>query len=182
MRFWMAARERGQHTDVISQAQARVFQIDAVRYMHMALPPDLTPAEVTSLRTSLPESVLGQSNGEFSRRNPPTFLRKMVAQVVSWFMAVAFIFLPLFAALLNSLLKYERDHQVTQRLLASVQNTAQNLGERGINAQMSVIRALDSPTGRRLVGTGFYLAEGIGGGLIDGYRNANGDALVRNPR
>jgi hypothetical protein len=166
--LWMTARN--QRPGVGSQA-IRTMQIDAVKYMHMALPQDLTAAEIASLRETMPQDVLYQSAHSENTAGPNN-LRKAVAQIVAWAMAITFFVSPLLLTLLNGLLKYERDHHLAERILANGINTVNGMGEYGAQLQTSLVRLRDGPMGRALVGTTVYVAEGIGGGLVDGYRDA----------
>ena len=174
VRLWMMARDPVRCPDPRWRAQARMMQIDAVRYMHMALPADLTAAETATIRGSVPHQVLSdQPNIQSDLK--PTALRRAVAQAVALVMAALVFLLPIMTLCINAALSYERDHHITGRVLARAQATVSGFGQYGFRLQSTLLHFLHSPRGERLVASGAYLVEGIAGGVMDGcgYQNAS---------
>ena len=168
IRLWMMAKDPTQYQDPHRRAQARTMQIDAVRYMHMSLPSDLTPMEASAIRSSLPREVLSDRIPAYNRAKP-TVLRRVVAQTVALLLALVIFFVPLLTSILNATLKYEREHRMTERLLVRAQHSVSNLGAYRAQVQSTLLHFLDSPAGRRVIKSGSYVVEGVAGGVVDGY-------------
>jgi len=154
------------------------MQIDAVKYMHMALPPDLSAAEIASIRACIPQQVLADVPTDHRKRRP-TALRRVVARVVALLMALLIFAVPLLTSLTNTLLKYERDHHVTERVFVSAQGALGRLFQYRVCLQATTLHFLSSPAGRGILTSGGYLVDGIAGGVLDGccgYREAPVDA------
>ena len=173
-RTWLSARTAAQQATA-DPALVRALHIDAVRYMTMSLPRDLTPQEMVLLRQGIPQDVLsplhlGQEVGPVR----PNGLRSSIAHITCWFMAMAFFFLPLLMTCINKALVFERQHQITERVLTNSLDLGTTLGERGADLQKSLQRFREGPLGGALVTGGFFLVEGIAGGVVDGVRSAQG--------
>ena len=168
IRLWVMAKDPTQYQDPLRCAQARTMQIDAVRYMHMSLPSDLTPIEASAIRASLPPEILSDHIPAYNRAKP-TVLRRVVAQTVALLLALVIFFVPLLTSTLNATLKYEREHRMTERLLVRAQHSVSNLGAYRAQVQLALLHFLDSPAGRRVIKSGSYVVEGIAGGIADGY-------------
>lgn len=85
----------------------------------MALPPDLTTAELEALRENMPQRLLdGQAEPEAPA---PTSIRRLTAwwtaSLLGWF----FFLIPLLTAVTSSAFRFERQHQVTERGWAFLQ-------------------------------------------------------------
>lgn len=167
VRLWMMARDPVRCPDPRWQTKARTMQIDAVRYMHMALPSDLSLGEAALIRATIPRQVLSDQSPSHHDLKP-TALRRSVAQVVASLMALFVFLLPLLTSLANILLRYERELHLTERILVCVQGTVRGLGQHGAHLQSSLVGFLNSSRGRRLMASGVYLVEGIAGGVMDG--------------
>ncbi|KIV78712.1 hypothetical protein PV11_06332 [Exophiala sideris] len=177
IRLWVTAKtqaEQGGDTNAL-----RSMHIDALRYMHMALPPTLTPLEVESLRASMSPQLIYQPPPvqETQAERPPSILRQGVARAVCWVIAGIFLILPILMAFLNRILQYERQHQVTERVLINGLDFTSALGERGLEVQKALTRFKDGRVGSACSGAGSWFVEGIIGGVNDGI-----DAVAQNRR
>ena len=167
MRLWMTARNPERCPDPRWQAQARTMQIDAVRYINMALPSDLSSAESALVRAAVPYQVLsGQSTIQNDLK--PTVLRSTVAQVVALLVAWLAFLLPLLTLLMNMLQQYERDHHITERLMLCAQAIVRGLGQYGFRLRSTLVHFLGSTRGQKFMASSAYLVEGIAGGVLDG--------------
>ena len=146
------------------------MHIDALRYMSMALPIDLTPLEIQTLRASMPRQLISQSNtsGEADVPRPPNLLRQSIAQAICWLFAGLLVILPIIMTLLNRLLQYERQHRLTERVIANGVQVTSNLGERGVEVHQALVRFRDGHVGGACVDLGSWAIEGIVGGVTDG--------------
>jgi hypothetical protein len=170
IRLWITAKAQAEQAG--DSAALRSMHIDAMRYMHMALPQDLTPLEIECLRASMsPALFRTTSQGhtqELPPRRSPSVLRKAVAQMVCWFFAIFLFIIPFFMNLLNRLLQFERQHQMTEKILSGSFDLGSCLGEPGSQLQRSFLRFKDSPLGESCVSAGVWVAEGFIGGVNDG--------------
>lgn len=177
IRLWVTAKtqaEQGGDLDAL-----RSMHVDALRYMHMALPPTLTPLEVQSLRASMSPQLIYQPPPvqEIQAERPPSILRQGVARAVCWVIAGILLVLPFIMALLHRLLQFERQHQVTERVLINGLDLTSALGERGLELQKAFARFKDGRLGSACTGAGSWFVEGIIGGVNDGL-----DAVAQNRR
>lgn len=170
IRLWITARAQAEQSG--DSAALRSMHIDAMRYMHMALPQDLTPLEVECLRASMsPALFRSMSQGQLQESSPrrsPSVLRRAVAQMVCWVFAIFLFVMPLFMNLLNRVLQFERQHQMTEKILSGSFDLGSCLGEPGSQLQRSFLRFKDSPLGESCVNAGAWVAEGLIGGVNDG--------------
>jgi len=168
IRLWVTAKTQAeQGGDPIA---LRNMHIDALRYMHMALPRNLTPLEIDSLRASMSPPLLFQPADiqEMQRPRPPSVLRQGVARAVCWLVASVLLVLPVIMACLGRLLQFERQHQVTERVLTNGLDLTSTLGERGLDLQKAFARFKDGRLGGACAGAGSWFVEGIVGGVNDG--------------
>ena len=178
LRLWLMARDPARCPDVRWQAQARTMQIDAVRYMNMALPHDLSPTEAATIRASIPQEILSNQPSDYQHYRP-TALRKVVARIVALLIALFVFVVPLSMSLASTVLGYERDHRIAERVFASARKTFEGLFRYRTCLQAIIAHLLTSPMGRSVITFGSYLVDGVSGGVLDGccgYREAPADA------
>ena len=178
VRLWVTAKAQAEQRG--DATALRSMHIDALRYMHMALPPDLTPLEIQTLRASMPRQLLSQSatTGEAANdMRQPNLLRQSIAQAVCWLVAGLLLILPIIMALLHRLLQFERQHQVTERVLANGVQMTSTLGERGVELHQAMVRFKGGRVGGVCVDMGSWFIEGIVGGVTDGL-----DAVAQSQR
>lgn len=168
VRLWVAAKtqaEQGGNPNTL-----RSMHIDALRYMHMALPADLTPLEVDSLRASMSPQLVFPPTAiqELHGQRPPNALRQVVAQAICWLVAGVVLILPVLMTLLNRVLQLERQHQVTEKIIANGLDMTSTLGERGVALHKALLRFKAGRMGSACVDAGSWFLEGIIGGVNDG--------------
>ncbi|KIX99934.1 uncharacterized protein Z520_04572 [Fonsecaea multimorphosa CBS 102226] len=168
VRLWVNAKTQAEQGG--DPVALRSMHIDALRYMHMALPSDLTPLEIQTLRASMSTQLISQAENliEYRARRQPNILRQGVAQAVCWLVAGLLLVLPIIMTLLNRLLQFERDHQVTERVLANGIDLTSALGDRGAELHQAIVRFKDGRVGGACVELGSWFVEGIVGGVNDG--------------
>lgn len=168
IRLWVTAK--GQAEQGGDPIALRSMHIDALRYMHMALPPNLTPLEIESLRASMSPQLIFESSDlrELPRQRPPNVLRQGIARAVCWLVAVVLLVFPVIMSCLNRILQFERQHQVTERVLTNGLDLSTTLGERGLDLQKAFTRFKGGRLGSACSGAGSWFVEGIVGGVNDG--------------
>ncbi|KAK5447766.1 hypothetical protein LTS15_009265 [Exophiala xenobiotica] len=177
IRLWVTAKTQAEQGG--DRIALRSMHIDALRYMHMALPETLTPFEIESLRSSMSPQLLSQPSetAPAARHQHPSLLRQGVARVVCWLIAGVLLLLPIIMAFLNRIMQYERQHQVTEKFLANGLDLTSALGERSVELQRALTRFKDGRLGGACVDAGSWLVEGILGGVNDGV-----DAIAQSRR
>ncbi|EXJ67903.1 uncharacterized protein A1O5_09250 [Cladophialophora psammophila CBS 110553] len=177
VRLWVNAKTQAEQGG--DPVALRSMHIDALRYMHMALPSDLTTLEIQNLRASMSPQLISQAENlpEYRAERQPNILRQGVAHAVCWLVAGLLLILPIVMTLLNRLLQFERDHQVTERVLANGIDLTSALGERGVELHQAIVRFKDGRVGGACVDLGSWFVEGIVGGVNDGL-----DAVAQNRR
>jgi hypothetical protein len=168
VRLWVTAKSQAEQGG--DPMALRSMHIDAVRYMHMALPSDLTPLEIESLRASMsPQLFPGAAQvGPGCAHRQPNRLRQSVAQAVCWVVSGLLLLLPIFVALLQRMIQFERRHRVAERLVANGAQVTYALGDRGIELHQAIVRFRDGPLGGACVDSGLWFIEGFIGGFHDG--------------
>ena len=166
VRLWLAGRQREEDRNA-DPAFMRSIHIDALKYMHAALPNDLTPAETDAIVGSLPAGLRNEleqrertvhGNGSAAENN---MLRKAVSDSVCSLTAIVIFLLPFLMNLFHKLLKYEREHRWGEKALSNGVATVNALGEHGLDFK-------DSRIGSALLGTGIWIMDGFVGGVNDG--------------
>ncbi|KAK6366513.1 hypothetical protein LTS17_010599 [Exophiala oligosperma] len=144
VRLWITAKTQAEQGGDVNAL--RSMHIDALRYMHMALPENLTALEVESLRASMSPRILYQSSlmPQIDRKSSPSLLRQGVARI------------------------FERQHQLTEKVLANGLDLTSALGERSLELQKALSRFKDGRLGGACVDAGSWLIEGVVGGVNDG--------------
>jgi hypothetical protein len=177
IRLWLTAKTQAEQGG--DRIALRSMHIDALRYMHMALPETLTPFEIESLRSSMSPQLLSQPSetAPAARHQHPSLLRQGVARVVCWLIAGLLLLLPIIMAFLNRIMQYERQHQVTEKFLANGLDLTSALGERSVELQKALTRFKDGRLGGACADAGSWLVEGILGGVNDGV-----DAIAQSRR
>jgi len=173
VQLWLVARTQAANDVNANPALLRFMYIDAIRYMIMALPPDLSASELKFLNDSLPEQLRTQQapvqGARIAQEPPPrNLLRRSVSQTVLLLFATMTLLMPYLINLLNICLSYERRHHLSERLLANGMVLADNLGDLGLEARDAMVRFANSRTGAVLACASFWVVDGLVGGLTDG--------------
>merc|ERR1711939_425294 len=120
-------------------------------------------ASTPMIRPETPNEQL--STQELSLRTLP---QAETSTGIDWDVAGVLLILPIIMAFLNRIMQYERQHQVTERVLANGLDLTSALGERSIELQNALTRFKDGRLGGACVDAGSWLVEGILGGVNDG--------------
>jgi hypothetical protein len=172
VRLWLSGRQQLEEDRNADPAVMRSMHIDALKYMHAALPNDLTIAETDTIVGSLPRGVrdeLGYRQHMLpeNRISESSILRKAVSDSVCSLMAVLIFLLPFLMASFNRLLRYEREHQLSEKALTNGVATVNAFGERGLDFK-------DSRLGNAVLGTAVWIMDGVVGGFNDGLVRSTG--------
>lgn len=174
VRLWLSGRQQLEDDPNADPTVMRSMHIDALKYMHAALPNHLTPAETDTIVGSLPRGVRDELRyrdhtipGNGSTEKSKNVLRRAVSDSVCSLMAVLIFLLPFLMALFNRVLKYEREHRISEKVLGNGVATINAFGERGLDLK-------DSRIGSAVLGTSIWVVDGIVGGVNDGLIRSTG--------
>ncbi|KAI9674226.1 MAG: hypothetical protein M1817_002044 [Caeruleum heppii] len=171
-----------------NSAFARQLYVHSVSYLLRGLPPDLSTEEQLSLRSSLPSGVVeplrlqvseqqliasrggdvATADGSASSGSAPSFLHRVLAStIVQLFLFLQFI-IPYIKVLLRMAYNYERQHHVSERVLATSMDTVDSLGRRGLGLGDAILRINDGKVGQLVSSLGTWCVDGLVGGIQDG--------------
>jgi hypothetical protein len=172
VRLWLTGKRQLEGNRNADPAVMRSMHIDALKYMHSALPNDLTRAETDAIVGSLPRDLrdeLGYRGHVVLEKGSvqSNILRKAVSDTVCSLIAILVFVLPFVMASFNRLLNYEHEHQISQKMLINYVATAQAFGERGLDLK-------DSRLGSAFLGAAVWMVDGIVGGVNDGLVRSTG--------
>lgn len=163
--------------------------IDGVACMLRGLPSDLTAEEELSIREALPPSITATTQSRnleqaliragFGERRPgqvPMHQRSALHQCVALltlyvFLAVAAL-LPYLQLFLRSAWRYDREHRISDRVLAKSMEVADVMGKKTLNLAQNFCALHDGKVGDVVKETGIYLVQGFSGGVYDGLGEA----------
>lgn len=165
-----------------SPSFARQLYIHALTYLLRGLPADLTTEEGLSVRSALPPGIVAPLRLEFDgvempsyhgsknrrrgrKQSQPSVLHRTLAtSIINFFILVQFI-LPYIKVLLRTAYEYERNHRISEKVLASSIETVDGLGKLGMKG------------GAAIWGSGLalgvgevvnWIVEGVSGGIQEG--------------
>lgn len=165
------------------------MQIDAIKYMHNALPADLSDSDVSMLKESL------IANRNPSHRSADTGLqerhlvrggqvgnnivRMTIARLVCWTISLVIFVIPIFMSLLNKALRYEREHSITKRAIDNGADIAKAASAVGIGVGEKMFRFKDTEAGA-FCGAGLaWTLQSVLEGVNDGVQTSrSGRRLV----
>jgi hypothetical protein len=167
IKLWLNARTQVQFTSGDPTAQ-RAMHIDALRYMNMALPNDLSQTEIEIIRASLHPQIRSENTLRLDPDTKPNALRQGVAQAVCWIIAMIFILIPIVLSAINRALVYERQHKILDRALNGSADFTKAMAERGLDLGDALVRFKGTPLGNTCLSTISWVVEGFAGGINDG--------------
>ena len=157
------ALTEAQKNQVQDQAFSRQVHIDALIYLLRGLPNDLTEQEAHQIRNAVPqkEGVWINRLGTKPRPNPSLLHRGLASIIILACVFLRFI-LPYIKHCFNNAYRFERNHQLSERLLAFGVSSVDSLGKRGIEL-------VNNALGHEFVTNSMlYCIEGVHGGLTEG--------------
>ncbi|KUJ17176.1 uncharacterized protein LY89DRAFT_685106 [Mollisia scopiformis] len=157
---------------------ARQVYIHSLAYLLRALPTDLTIEERMSVRGSLPEGIveplhLGLNPSYASNTSPqgeqePSLLHRTLAStIIQLFIFMQFI-MPYLKYLLSTAYAYDREHKISEKVLAQSIETVDSLGKTGLNLTGAIYGMGDGKVGQMITETAAWFVEGVTGGIHEG--------------
>lgn len=142
---------------------ARMNYINAIAYLLRGLPSDLTTDERLNIRSALPDGVCDNSGGRPSCDAPPvepSLLHRTLATTIIQLFLILQLVLPYFKYLLTSAYQYDREHKISERVLAQGIET----GRRGVDVAGGILAMGDGKVGKYAA----WVVEGVMGGIYEG--------------
>ncbi|KAI7546323.1 hypothetical protein KC331_g5690 [Hortaea werneckii] len=177
---------RGAHSALPDAAFSRKLYIDSVQYLLKGLPSDLSVEEDLGLRAAIPAqlressdntaetSVVVQTAAEDdalyldrSSTRHSTLHQAVASITVHIFLAVAFI-LPYIQLLLQQAYRYDREHKISDRVLAQGALTADIIAKQLLLLTNSVYEMHDGKVGMAVRDVGLWWVHGVSGGVYEG--------------
>lgn len=131
-----------------------------------------------SVRGALPEGVveplyLGvnptyRSSSFPPEQQEPSLLHKALASaIVQLFIFIQFV-LPYLKYLLSTAYAYDREHKISEKVLASSIETVDSLGKTGLSLTGTIYGMGDGKVGQLITKTAAWFVEGVTGGIHEG--------------
>ena len=177
MMLWNSARVQLACGTDVNPMTLRSQYIHGLTYLLRALPSDLSELELQEIYNVLPEHLRDDADGQirrayFSGSGSRTKPKNILSRSISFAMLQGAVFvslvLPFFVTLLDRFFKYERQHQITERVLADSVQRVESLGERGLDLKDAVIRFGQGRFGGAVLRGGAWVAEGVLQGVSEG--------------
>lgn len=151
-------------------------------YLLDALPSDLTAEESAMLQYRLPDNVKSsivtssqpyatQLEASMSPRAIPparSYLHRLLASIIVQIFLLARFLLPYFRLLLRQAYEYERSHRITQRIVMTTLDAADELGKKSVDIGSAVCRFNQGRVGVAVANLASWWVEGIAGGIYEG--------------
>lgn len=152
-------------------------------YLLRGLPSDLTPAEQLSIHGCIPQRLLQTEDvdkeGEISvsshaerhatrHPQPPSILHKLLAStIVQLFVLFQFLF-PYIKFFLRAAYEYEREHHISEKVLASSIDMADAFGKQSLTVTAALFGMGNGRMGEVLGEAASWVIKGITGGIHEG--------------
>lgn len=168
-----------QSPDPRNQAFSRRAYIDSLTYLLQALPSDLTEVEVLYLQQSFPQALQTQPHAPQNQPHPlkkqrsRSALHRVSAALILQLFILYHTLLPYIKYILQRAHHYDRQHHVSEKIIATTVDKANKLRRRGVET-FCLLLSISNGTVWAIVSG---LAEGISGGIHEGV--AEGISIVR---
>ena len=166
-------------TSNIDVQRNRGLLLDCITMVLRSLPTDLTMAEGDHLHASLADSTTAyeQDSLQISRRhNPrsphaqsPNIIRSTVSVFLLQLTFLLAFLWPYIQYILQRCYRYERQHHITEMILARGLGATEALGDGALDVIDAGRRLASSRTGMAICGGASYVVEGVQGGISDAF-------------
>ncbi|RAH79030.1 hypothetical protein BO86DRAFT_344096 [Aspergillus japonicus CBS 114.51] len=168
---------------------ARSLYITALGYLLDALPAELTHDEIATIRHNLPSSLQSSTlapgdasqpatglispdttSDVYSRSNKSgrSLLHRLLAYVIIQFFVLVRYVVPYLKLLLARVYQYERSHRVTERVISTTLDTADNWGKRSMSFGSTILGLYEGRVRSTVINITDWWVEGIAGGIYEG--------------
>lgn len=171
--------------DETSPVLTRQLYLHGMAYLLRGLPLDLTPEEMLSLQAAMPLGLIssqtnpashalvprptpGQSQREVPRRDASMLHRITASMVLQTFIFMQFL-LPYIRVFLAHAYQFEREHQITRRLVNGSITTVDDIGRRGLRLSQTICQMNDGKVGQAINEMTMWWIRGVTGGVQQGF-------------
>lgn len=153
-------------------------------YLLRGLPSDLTPEELLSLQAAAPHSLVNsgtdasshaliqrssqtQVQRDMSPQDASVLHRMTATLVLQMFIMIQFL-LPYIKLFLSHAYQFEREHQITRRLVNGSITTVDDVGRRSLRLSQTICRMNDGKVGQAINEMTIWWVRGVTGGMQQG--------------
>jgi hypothetical protein len=172
--------------DEASTSLARQLYLHGMAYLLRGLPSDLTPQETLSLQAAIPSSVVGTQEYTGSHAlvtrceqtptpvqhdrppQPPSVVHRVTAAFVLQIFILAQLLLPYIKVCLAQAYQFEREHQVTKRVVSGGITAVDDIGRRSLRLSQAVCQMNDGKVGQAINEMVVWWVTGVTGGVQQG--------------
>ena len=153
-------------------------------YLLQGLPVELTPEENFTLRAAAPQNLVNTNSDpealvsvEVSSHKPvsakerlqkPTILHRVTAMAVFYIFVLVQFLLPYVRLFVSHAYQFEREHQITKRMVASGVNTVDELSRRTVRLSQMLYQMNDGRTAQTINELTLWWIRGLAGGVQQG--------------
>ncbi|KAI9833777.1 MAG: hypothetical protein M1819_003510 [Sarea resinae] len=162
-------------------AFGRQLYLHALTYLLRGLPTDLSVEEQSTLQRAVPLCVFksiksGNSDQQLAvpsaqskdRFDQPSLIHRILASIIVQLFILFQCILPYLKLLARSVYSYDRDHQVSERLVAAGADTMDKVSKRSLELGTAVLQMGDGKVGQTLNELAIWWLEGVAGGICQG--------------
>lgn len=173
-------------TDETSPIFTRQLYLHGMAYLLRGVPSDLTPEELLSLQAAAPPSLVNlqadQSSHALMPRSTESQLQRdvlppdasMLHRITATVVLQAFIFvqflLPYIKIFLAHAYQFEREHQITRRLVNGSITTVDDIGRRSLRLSQTICQMNDGKVGQAINEMTIWWVRGVTGGVQQGFQ------------
>ncbi|KAJ4992003.1 hypothetical protein SVAN01_02598 [Stagonosporopsis vannaccii] len=171
--------------DETSPVLTRQLYLHGMTYLLRGLPSDLTAEELLSLQAATPQSlaesqadpagyslVPRSTQGQLQHDVPPqdaSILHRITATLVlQTFIFIQFL-LPYIKIFLAHAYQFEREHQITRRLVNGSITTVDDIGRRSLRLSQTICQMNDGKVGQAINEMTIWWVRGVTGGVQQGF-------------
>ncbi|KAK7179607.1 hypothetical protein PSPO01_14335 [Paraphaeosphaeria sporulosa] len=179
------AESQSPHLDDTSVILTRQMYIHSLTYLLRGLPTALSPEEAISLQAALPPDLVintpcdhdlpfANSSRDTSPPSDPSILHRIIATVVFETFVLLQFLLPYIKLFLGHAYRFERKHNVAQRLVNNGIMGADAVRRTGMQLTHTICQMNDGKVGVALSDLMFWCVRGVTGGLQQGIQEGFG--------
>lgn len=163
----------------------RQLYLHGMTYLLRGLPSDLTPEELLSLQAATPQSLINsqadpagyslvprstqnQLQHEGSPQDASILHRITATMVLQTFIFIQFL-LPYIKIFLAHAYQFEREHQITRRLVNGSITTVDDIGRRSLRLSQTICQMNDGKVGQAINEMTIWWVRGVTGGVQQGF-------------
>ena len=171
--------------DETSPVLTRQLYLHGMTYLLRGLPSDLTAEELLSLQAAttqslvtsqadpashalVPRSAQSQLQRDMQPQDASVLHRVTAMLVLQTFILVQFL-LPYIKMFFSHAYRFEREHQITRRLVNGSISTVDDMGRKSVRLSQTICQMNDGKVGQAINEMGIWWVRGVTGGVQQGF-------------